>query len=42
MHNLYCEVVNDMEVWDSEDEEKYDVFYFESPNKSKSERQLEI
>ncbi len=42
MHNVYCEVVSGAEVWGSEDEEKYDVFYFESPNRSKAESQLDI
>ena len=42
MHNLYCKVVNGKEVWGSEDEEKFDVFYFESPNRSKAESQFDI
>ena len=41
-HNVYCKLVEGREVWDSEDEEKFDMFYFESPNNADSRKKLKI
>lgn len=41
-HNLYCTINNGKEVWNSEDEEKFDIFYFESPNSKNPENELKI
>lgn len=42
VHNVYCEIVDGQEVWKSEDEEKFDVFYFEGPNRSNRSGELDI
>ena len=43
VHQLFCEVDEDgREQWNSYDEEKLDMFYFEHPKTDDNERKLKI
>ncbi len=43
IHNLHCKVDREgREIWDSKDQEKFDMFYFESPGRENEEREVTL
>jgi hypothetical protein len=43
MHNVYCRFDEEgREYWNSKDEEKYDMFFFEGPNHTIEQKKVEI
>lgn len=43
VHYVYCSIdENGKEKWDTRDKEKFDMFYFESPDKSTKSKEVEI
>lgn len=43
MHNIYCTVDEEgHEFWDSKDAEKYDMFFFEGPNQTRKQKNVDI
>jgi hypothetical protein len=43
MHNVYCRIDEEgREFWDSKDDEKFDMFFFEDQNRTSTQKKVEI